>query len=139
MMKIDLLKYIKKKVKMAARVRCIRRKCTCGKLLGYNQALFEMMLRDCENPGEDEETILNNLGKHNTVLGILNRLGYTKMCCLQNMMYIPTYPVVDANSGNLIDDAGLINQTATSRKERYVVENGPSVYMEDVPSFPTFG
>lgn len=124
---------------MAARIRCIRRKCTCGRPLGRLQAQFEIMLRDCKDPGDDDTQILNNLGAPDTVLGVLHALKCKKMCCLLNMEYPPSYPLVDANVGAVTDDTGLINQMLDVRRERYVVESGPSVYMEDVPSFPSFG
>lgn len=123
---------------MTARIRCIRRRCTCGRPLGRLQAPFELALRDCTDPGEDEKEILNNLGAPNTVLGVLENLHCTKLCCLLNMQYPPTYPVVDANAGCLTDDTGLLSQMTDVRRERYVVEDGPSLYLEDVPNFPTF-
>jgi hypothetical protein len=78
--------------------------------LGRYQSEFELRTLKGENP-----------------IDILDDLGLTKICCRTNMLYPPTFPVIDANVGRIIDDT-------TSRKSTYI--DGPELFLDKVPDFP---
>ena len=105
---------------MSARIRCIRRRCTCKNLLGKHQTEFEMRI------GKGEEPIK-----------ILEDLNMVYSCCLLNMQYPPTYPVVDSNAGRIMDEMGIIDKEKEAGK-KFLYQDGPDLYLSDIPDFPKF-
>jgi DNA-directed RNA polymerase subunit N (RpoN/RPB10) len=103
---------------MAARIRCIIPRCTCHRKLGVHQAEFEQLLASGMT--------------HNEALIKIDR---TWICCRANILYPPTYPVVDANTGVFVDELGISSYAGTGRGKS-VIRDGPSFYFENSPGFP---
>jgi DNA-directed RNA polymerase subunit N (RpoN/RPB10) len=103
---------------MAVRVKIIQERCSCRRRLGREQAGLELRIKNGETPVK----AIENLGFH---------LG----CCRLAMLYPTTYPVCDSNSGVFYDEIG-INEGPT--RGRLTVTDGCTLYLENVPDFPTF-
>lgn len=105
---------------MAARIRCIRARCTCRKPLGKLQSLLEMMIAD-------------GTAAHIAI----EKLDITLMCCRGNVLYPPTYPISFVDTGRFIDETGTIKKDLEFLQRNFI-QDGPPVYLEDIPDFPSF-
>ncbi len=105
---------------MATRIRCIRKRCTCKRFLGKHQAEYEMRIGNGEDP-----------------VKIIEDLGMTYSCCILNMQYPPTYPLVDANVGRIIDEVGILENEEEPNK-KFIYQDGPVIFLKNVPAFPKF-
>lgn len=103
---------------MPARVRCNIPKCTCRRSLGSHQAIYEQRILNGETP-----------------IDILEDLGLSLLCCRINMLYPPTFPVMDHNSGKISDEVGILKQGTGFMKESSYID-GPLVYLADIPDLP---
>ncbi len=103
---------------MAARIRCIRAYCTCRQQLGKKQTEFEIRTLQGEEPVE-----------------ILDKMGFIKMCCRVNMLYPPTFPILDTNEARLMDETGFLEKESL-RRFSYI--DGPELFLDNVPPFPEF-
>lgn len=101
---------------MAARIRCNLGYCTCRQQLGKYQSEFEIRISQGEKP-----------------IDVLDSLGMNKMCCRTNMLYPPTFPVIDSNAGRVIDEGGILGI-----EQKFTYLDGPDIYLDNVPPFPVF-
>ncbi len=103
---------------MAARVRSCIPRCSCHRKIGSLQSQFELLLASGKTADE-----------------ALKEIDRTLLCCRVNILCPPTYPVVDANTGVIVDTVG-ISSYKTSTREKIVSRDGPSFYLDNSPGFP---
>lgn len=92
--------------------------CSCSAYLGRRQVEFE----DLTSQGV-------------SMVDAATKLGFRKMCCLNQILNCPMYFIISADLGRIVDRTGLINGTGS--QEDYVI-NTPDIVLKRQPSsFPS--
>src|SRR5437016_2933118 len=105
---------------MATLVRILPKYCSCLRPLGKHQRQVEEL--------EASGTRLPE---------VINQLGWIKICCRTQVFTVPTYFIRDQNRGVLIDETGLVADSANYDVTKSISQDGPPVLpRRRPPPFP---